>query len=165
MTRFVVQFWPDLAVVALFTACVLPQVVGVLAQRASARGGPHEIAGRVRVGPLPAAGAEIQCFQQAEGHWLESGRAAADAAGHFRLRNLAAGSHVATLSWRPRIIDGELFSRGPNVLDSQYQSPDRSPLRVEVSEHAAPSPDWRLSVCECEPCRSRFIPCLSGVVP
>lgn len=159
------HYLPDIAALSLVAAFVFPQILVAVAKRPVAEEGPHQFSGRVHVDSVPLAGAEVELFRRDGARWQSSARAVADAEGRFQLTRVPAGTHIATVAWRPRVVDGELYHVGPNVLDGRFQTPDRSPLWVEITESSSQSRDWRLSLCACEHCRSQTLSSVSGVVP
>jgi hypothetical protein len=104
----------------------------------------------------PARGAKV-VFHPLEAQGDRAVRARGDVAadGSFELRThwiaegAPAGRYAVTIRWHPRIVSGEDYEPGPNVLPRQYADPGRTPLYVELGSGVNELPPWRLPFDEC----------------
>ena len=104
----------------------------------------------------PAHGANV-VFHPLEPQGERAVRAHGDVAadGSFELRThwvaagAPAGRYAVTIRWHPRVVSGEDYEPGPNVLPRQYADPGRTPLYVQLGPGVNELPPWRLPFDDC----------------
>jgi len=65
---------------------------------------------------------------------------------NFNADGMPEGEYAVTVVWHPRVIDGEDYLPGPNVLPLAYARPETTPCRVRVSPKSNELPPLRISL-------------------
>jgi hypothetical protein len=139
-----------LSVTALLTAVAaarMPQQV---------QGPFYPLHGKLLVGDRPAAGAEIKLLAVlSDGTAVTVGFATPGSDGSFEVFRLfgqpgvPAGHFAVTVNWHAPVVSGEDYVPGHNVVPVRYDSPARTPLRIEVSPQTNQLPPWSLPSRDC----------------
>lgn len=115
----------------------------------------YTVEGTLLVDGLPAEGAEVRLHALPVEGWTAVPLAVTRRDGSFSVRTnawqagVAPGDYRVTVTWKPRVVRGEDFSAGPNVLRSPFADPATTPLRVTVRPGTNRLDPWQFSRCEC----------------
>jgi hypothetical protein len=113
------------------------------------------VAGQVLCDGLPAHEAELvfHPLGQAGRRAYPGARTGPDgrfqAGTYFDRDGMPAGDYAVTVVWHPRVIDGEDYLPGPNVLPLAYARPESTPWRVRVEPKVNELPPLRIELCHC----------------
>jgi len=115
----------------------------------------YSVDGTLLVDGKPVEGAEVRLHALPVAGWTAVPLAVTRRDGSFSVRTsawqpgVAPGDYRVTVTWRPRVTQGEDYVPGSNVLRPALADPATTPLRVTVRPGVNHLETWNVSRCEC----------------